>query len=80
MSFQIEVHAYGDPAGAYTSNGVRFKTKGEAETYGDDLAYRWTGVADWRIAESIEAPTFRLVIYGQLIGRSPTLVKLESPL
>ena len=40
----------------WASNGLRFKTKEEAEAYGLDLAMRWTAVRDWEVQESDEEP------------------------
>ena len=43
MSFKLEVHGCGDPAGAWTSNALRFETRTEAEAYGANLGRRWFG-------------------------------------
>ena len=50
MSWKAEVVA--DSSGNYHSNALRFETRKEAERYADDLAYRWTAVRKWRVAES----------------------------
>jgi hypothetical protein len=59
-SFKVEVTTAGDK-GVYSSNAVRFATKGEAESYGTDLAWRWTAVQDWRVVESEDEVTQRWV-------------------
>jgi hypothetical protein len=56
VSWKAEVTTAGDN-GKYTSNGLRFATKGEADAYGLDLAMRWTAVADVRSVESADAVT-----------------------
>jgi hypothetical protein len=53
MSWKAEVIA--DSSGKFCGNGLRFATKGEAETYAADLAYRWTLVREWRVVESDDA-------------------------
>jgi hypothetical protein len=60
VSYAVFVHAYGDPAGHYVTNALRFTTSEEARVYGDDLAMRWTQVEDWRVEESPDAPTYTL--------------------
>lgn len=40
----------------WASNSLRFKTKEEAESYGLDLAMRWTAVRDWEVQESEDEP------------------------
>ncbi len=47
MKFKVEVIA--DSSGKWCSNAMRFDTEPEAESYGQDLAMRWTAVRDWRV-------------------------------
>ena len=54
-SFKAEVIA--DNSGVWCSNGLRFKTREEAEIYAKDLSYRWTAVREWRVVESDDEPT-----------------------
>ena len=42
----------GDNTGTWTSNGLRFATKKEAEAHGSELFSRWTAVRAYRAAES----------------------------
>ena len=56
-SYKVEVNTYGDPADAWTSNVLRFPTRGTAAEYGSDLAWRWTAVRAWRVTESSDPVT-----------------------
>lgn len=47
--FKVEVIA--DNSGKWAGNGLRFRTKSEANAYGHDLYLRWTLVREWRIIE-----------------------------
>lgn len=60
-----EVSVFGEDCDSHGwhRNGVRFRTKKEAEDYVADLANRWTLVKDFRVAESSEPPTYELVDY-----------------
>lgn len=55
-SWMSEVTTAGDN-GRWSSNGLRFATKAEADAYGLDLAMRWTAVADIRSVESTDPVT-----------------------
>ena len=55
MSWKPEVIA--DSSGQWASNGLRFATKTEAETYTHDLARRWTLVRETRVVESTDPVT-----------------------
>ena len=52
MKYKVEVIA--DNSGEWVGNGLRFSTRDEAETYARDLAWRWTLVREWRVAEVAE--------------------------
>lgn len=52
MTYKVAVKAYGEQGWSY--NALRFPTKEEAETYGRDLAWRWSGVEKWEVQESDE--------------------------
>ena len=45
MSWRAE---YADDSGRWTTNGLRFATKQEAEDYVSELAIRWTAVRETR--------------------------------
>ena len=45
--------------GDWTHNALRFATRKEAESYGQDLAMRWTQVRDWRITPSDDPVNYR---------------------
>ena len=49
-SFKVEVIA--DSSGTWCGNLLRFSTEADAETYGRDLAQRWTAVLDHRVVPS----------------------------
>ncbi len=53
-SYKVEVLAVGERE--YVSNGLRFPTEFAAHEYGYDLAWRWTGVKEWRTAPSDDQP------------------------
>jgi hypothetical protein len=48
MSWRAE---YADDSGRWTTNGLRFATKQEAEDYVSELAIRWTAVRETRAVE-----------------------------
>ena len=48
--YKVEVIA--DNSGEWVGNGLRFETREEAETYGADLACRWTAVQEWRVVQA----------------------------
>ena len=52
MSWKPEVLVAGDPK--WYDNGLRFKTKDEAEAYARDLAGRWISVRNHRAVESTD--------------------------
>lgn len=52
MSYKVEVQA--DSSGTWAGNGLRFATEDVAKAYGEDLAYRWTAVREWRVVESTD--------------------------
>jgi hypothetical protein len=60
-SYKPEVTTYGDPPGDWSSNAVRMATRIEAETYVRDLFCRWTAVRDYRVVESDDPVSARLV-------------------
>jgi hypothetical protein len=39
-----------------SSNGLRFATREDAESYALNLAMRWTAVRDWEVRESADEP------------------------
>ena len=47
--FKVEVIA--DSSGEWCSNSREFAARDAAESYGEDLAYRWTAVREWRVVE-----------------------------
>ncbi len=53
-SYVVEVIA--DNSGQWCKNGLRFRTKSDAEAYGSDLFMRWTSVSQWRVTASDEEP------------------------
>jgi hypothetical protein len=55
-SFKVEVNTAGDPPDAWTSNGLRFTKEADANSYGFDLACRWTAVRDFRVVASDDIP------------------------
>jgi hypothetical protein len=71
MSYKVEVNTAGDPPDAWNSNLLRFESKEDADTYGVSLAMRWTAVKDFRVAESEDPVTHRMVP-----GDQPNTVKM----
>lgn len=65
QSWKPEVVA--DSSGAWTGNGLRFPTKGEAEANVDNLFCRWTLVSKTRVVPSIDPPNYNWVD-GKLVG------------
>jgi hypothetical protein len=53
-SYKAVVKTPGDKD--WVGNGLRFKTKQEAENYALDLSMRWTQVREWEVQESDEEP------------------------
>lgn len=53
MSYKVEV-ATVDDGGKFSSNGLRFATKQEAELSAGELMSRWFAVKEYRIAESTD--------------------------
>lgn len=49
--YRVEVNTYGDPAGTWTGNMLRFVTIDEAVDYADALFVRWTAVRYWRVVD-----------------------------
>jgi hypothetical protein len=47
MTYKVEVIA--DNSGEWSGNGLRFASEPEAIEYAENLAWRWTGVRDWRV-------------------------------
>lgn len=56
-SYKAEVLALGETS--YSSNGLRFATKDEAQLYADDLAMRWSMVDTTRIVEVEGTPNYK---------------------
>jgi len=50
-SFKVEVHTRPDD---WSSNGLRFATREEADAYGDELLSRWTMPDTYRVAVSAD--------------------------
>lgn len=59
MSYKVEVHAVGDPAGHFVSSALRFETEAESICSGDELASRWFSIDAHRVAESTDAVNYR---------------------
>ncbi len=59
MSWKAEVIA--DSSGQWCSNGLRFTTEDDALRYAKDLAFRWWSVRDFRVVESDDPVTERVV-------------------
>lgn len=59
ISFGVEVIA--DDSGEFAGNNVRFRSPGEAEAYGADLAARWTLVSEWRVCDSDKPANYEWV-------------------
>lgn len=47
MRYKVEVIA--DNSGEWCGNGVDFPTEDDAKAYGQNLAWRWTAVREWRV-------------------------------
>ena len=69
MSYRPMVYVQGEWAG----NGLRFATRGEAETSAYLLAQRWTLVDDWRADESDDP-----VNYVWVHGRGPVAKEVAA--
>ena len=52
MSGYWKAEVLADSSGRYSTNGLCFRTKAEAEAYARDLASRWTLVRDWRVRKA----------------------------
>lgn len=50
--YKVEVIA--DDSGKWCSNALRFDSVDDAETYGYDLAFRWTLVTLWRVYDTVD--------------------------
>jgi hypothetical protein len=59
MSFKPEVIA--DSSGQWSSNGLRFATREEAEANVRDLMMRWFAVRETRVVESGDPVNYRYV-------------------
>jgi hypothetical protein len=55
-SWKVEVIA--DSSGTWCSNALRFASREEAKTYGDNLASRWTAVREVRTTPSTDPPNY----------------------
>jgi hypothetical protein len=53
-SYKVGVKTAGDRE--WCCNGLRFRSREEAEAYGIDLFMRWTAVREWAVLESDEEP------------------------
>jgi hypothetical protein len=58
-SYAPEVIA--DETGNWIPNALRFRTKGEAEAYVRDLAYRWIAVREGRVVFTDDPPNHTLI-------------------
>lgn len=56
MSWNVEVIA--DSSGKWVGNGLRFATKGEADSYGARLMWNWLAVREVRSVESQDAVNY----------------------
>jgi hypothetical protein len=54
MSWRVEVVA--DSSGQWATNGMRYRTRADAEAAGRDIASRWFAVKEWRVVESSDEP------------------------
>lgn len=45
-----------DNSGKWAGNGLRFRTKAEAEQWAKELSWRWTAVREYRAAPSEDPP------------------------
>ena len=59
MSFKPEVMCAGEST--WAGNALRFATEAEAHQYVEDLAMRWTAVADVRVVPSSDDVTARII-------------------
>ena len=59
VSWKPEVIA--DSSGKWYGNGLRFATRGEAETQVRELSYRWLAVRDTRVVECDDLVNYRIV-------------------
>ena len=50
ISYKVGVKTLGDSQWGY--NMLRFRTREQAESYGQDLANRWFAVSEWTVHES----------------------------
>jgi hypothetical protein len=62
MSYAPEVMV----EGKWSSNGLRFATREEAERWGRDLLMRWFVPTDSRAVESLDPVNYRLLDSGQI--------------
>ena len=54
-SWKVGVKTPGDREWIY--NGLRFASRPAAETYGRNLASRWSAIKAWEVQPSADAPT-----------------------
>ena len=52
--YRYEVNTYGDPAGVFTGNAVRYDDKEKAIEGAKDLFFRWTAVKFWRVMDDLD--------------------------
>ena len=59
MSFKAEIRVANDES--FYVNALRFATHREAEAYALELFARWTLVVEWRVIESDDPVTHKIV-------------------
>jgi hypothetical protein len=67
LSFAVEVIA--DDSGTFVGNGVCLSSRGEADSYGQDLKARWRLVRQYRVVERNEPANYAFV-NGKLVSLS----------
>jgi hypothetical protein len=55
-----------DSSGKFCGNGMRFRTKEDAERWAHDLSMRWLLVSEWRAVESEDEPNYEITDSGEV--------------
>lgn len=61
MSYRVMVQTFSCRPTDWSGNAERWGTKEEASVAGSDLAGRWLSVKEWKVVESEDDVTVRLV-------------------
>ncbi len=57
MSYKCQIKVYGDPK--FYDNAVRFATREEADSAGQNKLWNWTMADEYRVVESTDPANYR---------------------